>query len=166
MVEAQVDEIKKRLPSSSLMECIHHAASHYYDGRQLLQNGQGNPSSSHKPASRDSYGMAMACEGNALVAMAVFIEELAVWEAGARTQSVEPVEGATEPDLVDTEKERQAWRRLQELRQESVSTIKQNLRRTKRQKAKLALHSPEVTVKRKKAAEPLKDTVLWPLGHA
>lgn len=143
LIAAQVDEIKERMPSSSLMECIHHASSHYYDARSMPQKVRRKKDA----AAQASYGMEGACEGSALIAMAVFVEELAAWEVvGGGGKKI--VGTTTDTQLITA-----AHRRLEELR-----TIRRSQR--PQQPSRIQPEPSDEIVKRRKR-DLVRDTTIW-----
>lgn len=89
-IQHGIQSIRDILPSGSFLETIHYLASHYYDARGNLSTG----SVYHNPISRQdinetSRNLFRAYEGNALVALGIYLEELAKYEISGKGASAE-----------------------------------------------------------------------------
>jgi len=79
--EMQVDAeaLVPLMPSGSLMETIHYLAAHYYDARGLLKSREGTAPKKLAGANLNRVG-----DGSALVALAVYLEEVAKYESAVQ----------------------------------------------------------------------------------
>jgi hypothetical protein len=108
---ADAEELRRYMPSSSLLKTIHYLAAHYYDARGKLYEQEAATSStvqsSTLPGARQanaeeedeegdnvdtgslpSASMLRVNEGSALVALAIFLEETAKFEMAAQNESI------------------------------------------------------------------------------
>lgn len=94
-MQVDADSLVPQLPSGSLMETIHYIAAHYYDARGMLMSRDG-------PAPKKSIGANMwrVGEGSALVALGVYLEEMAKYQIASYPSTQEHQEsGDTAKDV-------------------------------------------------------------------
>lgn len=129
--EKEIAEIYAKMPDDSLLEVLQYFSSNYYNKRQLLYHNipssdiataaaadDDDKGSEELDASSTQFGMLQACEGNALVAMAIYLEEVAKLEANRnRPNNQETTSSITK-----------AFERLNELkRREAGAKIKERM---------------------------------------
>lgn len=79
-MQADADLVANKLPSGSLMETTHYLAAHYYGARGLSRQRE---TSGKKKVEGQRINMWRSCEGSALVALAVYLEEVIKYESTA-----------------------------------------------------------------------------------
>lgn len=127
------------LRQQSLLEVVHSLAAHYYDARDMMFDREvveSRPSASGGRGNRPQteYGMFRVCEGNALVAVAVYLEELAKWEAGLSYTPASIQSRNRAKDETAEDRRWKAYRRMVELQMEEEERKMQMQREEKRER--------------------------------
>ncbi|PWN37889.1 uncharacterized protein FA14DRAFT_159720 [Meira miltonrushii] len=79
--EKEIADIHAKMPDDSLLEVLQYFSSHYY--RELQELEDSDDEDQETPSTR--FGMLQACEGNALVAIAIYLEEIVKSELDGRS---------------------------------------------------------------------------------
>lgn len=113
----EIAEIHAKMPDDSLLEVLQYFSSHFYDKRQELYNFVDDDNVDD--TSSTQFGMLQTCEGNALVAIAIYLEEIVKLEAGSRSLTQQSTSFSPP---------KKAFKRLLELRRkESGAKISQRM---------------------------------------
>ncbi|MCO5573487.1 hypothetical protein L7F22_027258 [Adiantum nelumboides] len=114
----EIADIRAKMPDESLLEVLQHFGSLYYDKRHILYDSI-QSSTEESSATSTEFGMLQACEGNALVAIAIYLEEMVKLQA--KTKSLPIDIRSSSPHIA-------AFQRLNELkRSENGHKIRQRM---------------------------------------